>query len=152
MTFDPKILAFCCNWCSYPAADLAGTARMQYPSSLRIIRVMCSGMVHPNLVVEAFQHGADGVMIMGCHLGECHYQDGNYRAQDRVAVIEEMLDALGLEQERFRLAWCSLAEADRFVGVVRSMTDTVRELGPSPYRGDGEVAAEERESAECRSR
>ena len=152
MTFDPKILAFCCNWCSYAAADLAGTARMQYPASVRIIRVMCSGMVHPNLVVEAFQHGADGVMVMGCHLGECHYQDGNHRAQDRVVVIEEMLDSLGLEQDRFRLVWCSLAEADRFVGAVRNMTDTVRELGPSPYRVAGALPVEDREIAECRSR
>lgn len=134
MRFEPVILAFDCNWCSYAAADLAGIARLQYPPNLRIIRVMCSGMVHPNLVVEAFQKGADGVMVMGCHPGECHYVDGNEKAQRRMAVVTEMLDTMGLEPERFRLVWCSSSEAERFAASVREMTETVRALGPSPYR------------------
>lgn len=134
MAFEPKILSFNCNWCSYAAADTAGTARIQYPHNIRIIRVMCSGMVHPNHVVDAFRLGADGVMVTGCHLGECHYVDGNTKAQARVAIVEEMLDALGLERDRFRLVWCSLAEPDRFVTAVREMTESVRSLGASPYR------------------
>jgi len=138
MSFEPRILAFACNWCSYAAADLAGTARIQYPANVRIIRVMCSGMVHPNLVMEAFQLGAEGVVVMGCHPGECHYLEGNARAQARMVVVEEMLDALGLEKERFRLAWCSSAEAKRFAAVIREMTAALRGLGPSPYRTAGE--------------
>lgn len=132
--FEPRILSFCCNWCSYAAADLAGTARIQYPSGLRIIRVMCSGMVHPNLVIEAFQRGADGVMVMGCHIGECYYLDGNQKARARMTIVEEMLDLMNLEPERFRLVWCSSAEADRFAAEVREMTQTVLALGPSHYR------------------
>lgn len=132
MPYKPKILAFACNWCSYAAADLAGTARMQYPASLRMVRVMCSGMVHPALVMEAFNKGADGVMVMGCHLGECHYQNGNLQAQARLAVVEETMDAFGLEPERFELLWCSSAEASRFVGAVREMTARLAGLGPSP--------------------
>jgi len=134
MVFEPKILAFSCNWCSYAAADLAGTARLQYSPSVRIIRVMCSGMVHPNLVNEAFQHGADAVMVMGCHPGECHYIDGNLKAESRLAVVREMLDVLGLEDARFRLVWCSSAEADHFVSAVQEMNETVIRLGPSPFR------------------
>lgn len=134
MSFEPKILAFCCNWCSYAAADLAGINRLQYPASLRLVRVMCSGMVHPNLVMEAFHQGADGVLVMGCHPGECHYQEGNRQAESRLAVVEEMLGMLGLEPERFRLAWCSSAEAERFAGLVRQMTESVRAMGPSALR------------------
>lgn len=134
--FEPLILAFTCNWCSYAAADLAGTVRAQYPTNLRIIRVMCSGMVHPNLVAEAFQFGADGVLVMGCHPGECHYQDGNQKAKARLAVIEEMLGLMGLDLERFRLVWCSSAEAERFAGVVQEVTARLKEIGPSPYRPD----------------
>jgi F420-non-reducing hydrogenase iron-sulfur subunit len=146
--FEPKILAFSCNWCSYAAADLAGTARAQYPTNLRIIRVMCSGMVHPNMIAEAFQLGADGVLVMGCHLGECHYQDGNQRAKARLSVVEEMLSLLGLEQERFRLVWCSSAESERFASIAREVTGILKELGPSPYRGDCS-AYTKRESIQC---
>ncbi len=146
--FEPKILAFTCNWCSYAAADLAGTVRVQYPTNLRIIRVMCSGMVHPNLVTEAFQYGADGVLVMGCHLGECHYQDGNQKAKARLVVIEEMLSLMGLEQERFRLVWCSSAEAERFASMVQEATAALKELGPSPYRKDASVYTK-REVVQC---
>ena len=132
--FEPRILAFTCNWCSYAAADLAGTARIQYTCNLRIIRVMCSVMVHPNLVVEAFECGADGVLLMGCHPGECYYQDGNQKAKARSAVIEEVLSVMGIEPGRFRLAWCSSAEAERFAGLVRETDDALRVMGPSRFR------------------
>ena len=146
--FEPKILAFSCNWCSYAAADLAGTARVQYPTHVRIIRVMCSGMVHPNLVAEAFELGADGVLVMGCHPGECHYLDGNQKAKARSAVIEETLNLMGLEQERFRLVWCSSAEAERFAGIIREVTETLKAMGPSPYRKDAS-AYEKTELIQC---
>lgn len=134
MGFEPKVIAFTCTWCAYAAADLAGTVRMQYPHSVRVVRVMCTGMVHPNLVLEAFQHGADGVMVMGCHPGDCHYVDGNLKAEARLVVLNEMLETMGLEEERFRLVWCSAAEAERFVAAVTDMTELLRDLGPSPYR------------------
>ncbi|NSW87617.1 MAG: hydrogenase iron-sulfur subunit [Syntrophobacteraceae bacterium] len=152
MTFEPKILAFTCNWCAYAAADLAGTARMQYPTNIRVVRVMCSGMVHPNLVMEAFQHGADGVLVMGCHPGECHYQDGNVKARARMIVVDQMIESLGLAPERFRLFWCSSAEADRFVSAVSEMTDRVRRLGPSPYHQGVGLSGETKEDLECASR
>ncbi|MGC9965677.1 MAG: hydrogenase iron-sulfur subunit [Syntrophobacteraceae bacterium] len=131
--FEPKILAFTCNWCAYAAADLAGTARVQYPANLRIIRVMCSGMVHPGLVIEAFECGADGVLLMGCHPGECHYQDGNEKAKARSVVIEEVLLLMGLDPGRFRLVWCASAEAERFAGIVRETWEALRAMGPSGY-------------------
>lgn len=134
MGFEPKIVAFTCNWCAYAAADLAGIIRMQYPHNVRMIRVMCTGMVHPNLVLEAFQLGADGVMVMGCHPGDCHYVDGNLKAEARLVVLNEMLETMGLEEERFRLVWCSAAEAERLVAAVTDMTDVLRELGPSPMK------------------
>jgi len=140
--FEPKILAFACNWCAYAAADLAGTVRVQYPANLRIIRVMCSGMVHPNLVMEAFEGGADGVLVMGCHPGDCHYQDGNERAKARSVVIEEVLLLMGLELERFRLVWCSSAEAERFAGIVRETDETLRAMGPSRYRKEASIYSE----------
>ncbi len=132
--FEPLILAFCCNWCSYTGADLAGVSRLQYPPSLRIIRVMCSGMVHPNLVIDALTKGADGVMICGCHPGDCHYLEGNLIAMKRTEAIELLLEDFGLEPERFRLEWVSASESHRFAQVAREMTETIRKLGPSPYR------------------
>jgi len=131
--FEPKIIAFCCNWCSYAGADLAGISRLQYPADLRIIRVMCSGMVHPNLVIEALTRGADGVLICGCHLGDCHYIEGNVATENRRDAIDLMLEDFGIEPERFRLEWVSASEGPRFARVVREMSDSVRELGPSPY-------------------
>ena len=131
--FEPKILAFCCNWCSYAGADLAGTSRLQYPPNVRIIRVMCSGMVHPNMVIEALTKGADGVMICGCHPGDCHYLEGNLKAQSRAEAIELMLEDFGLEPERFRLEWVSASEGPRFAQVMRDMVETVKAVGPSPY-------------------
>ncbi|MGA2026321.1 MAG: hydrogenase iron-sulfur subunit [Syntrophobacteraceae bacterium] len=134
--FEPKILAFTCNWCSYAAADLAGTIRVQYPAGLRIIRVMCSVMVHPNLVIEAFERGADGVLLMGCHPGECYYQDGNQKAKARSGAIEEVLSLMGIEPERFRLVWCSSAEAEGFARLVRETDEALRAIGPSKRRKD----------------
>jgi F420-non-reducing hydrogenase iron-sulfur subunit len=133
-TFEPLIVGFCCNWCSYAGADLAGVSRQQYPPNLRIIRVMCSGMVHPNLVIDALTKGADGVLICGCHIGDCHYLDGNVKAENRKEAIELMLEDFGIEPERFRLEWVSASEGPRFAEVVREMTEAVRTLGPSMYK------------------
>ncbi len=132
-SFEPKILAFCCNWCSYTGADLAGVSRLQYPPNVRIIRVMCSGMVHPNLVIDALTKGADGVIMCGCHLGDCHYLEGNVKAESRADAISLMLEDFGLEDERFRLEWISASEGPKFAQVMQEMVDTVKELGPSPY-------------------
>lgn len=128
MEKEPVILAFCCNWCSYAAADLAGSSRLKYPHNVRIIRVMCSGMVHPELVVESLSQGADGVMIMGCHLGECHYIDGNQKALARSDMITELLEDFGFEEERFGIFWLSSAEPERFVAAVTDMTERVKKL------------------------
>ncbi len=132
--FEPRILGFCCNWCSYAAADLAGVSRSQYPANLRVVRVMCSGMVHPNLVIQALTRGVDGVLMCGCHPGDCHYREGNLRAEKRAEAIKLMLEDLGVEEERFRLAWVSASEGARFAQVVREMVETAKALGPSPYR------------------
>lgn len=125
---EPKIIAFCCNWCSYAAADLAGSSRLAYPHNVRIIRVMCSGMVHPELVIESLSKGADGVMIMGCHLGECHYIDGNKKALARSEMISELLEDFGFEEERFSIFWVSSAEPERFAQAVTEMTERVKQL------------------------
>jgi len=132
--FEPLILTFCCNWCAYAGADLAGGARIQYPPNIRIIRVMCSGMVHPNLVIEALTKGADGVLICGCHPGDCHYLEGNLKAQSRADAINLMLQDFQIEPERFRLEWVSASEGPRFAEVVRDMVEKVRALGPSMYK------------------
>jgi F420-non-reducing hydrogenase iron-sulfur subunit len=131
--FKPKIIAFCCNWCSYAGADLAGVSRLQYPPNVRIIRVMCSSMVHPNLVIDALTNGADGVIICGCHPGDCHYIDGNLTAEKRAEAIFLMLEDFGLEEERFKLEWVSASEGPKFAQVMKEMVDTVKEVGPSPY-------------------
>ena len=133
-TFEPLIIALCCNWCSYAGADLAGVSRSQYPASIRIVRVMCSGMVHPNLVIDALTKGADGVLMCGCHLGDCHYQEGNYKAEKRAEAIRLMLPDFGIEEERFRLEWVSAAEGARFAEVVRDFTAQIQKLGASPYK------------------
>lgn len=136
MSYEPKIIAFCCHWCSYAAADMAAVFRKSYPPNLRIIRVMCSGMVHPNLVLEALKLGADGVMILGCPLGECHYQEGNYKALERAEIIKELLENMGYEPERVQIAWCSAAEADKFVEIVTKMTRRIKALGPNLIRSE----------------
>ncbi len=133
-SFDPLIVAFCCYWCSYTGADLAGTSRIQYPTNARIIRVQCTGMIHPALVIQALTRGADGVLVCGCHPGDCHYAEGNLRAKARADAIGLMLQDFGLEPERFRLEWVSAAEGQRFAEVMSEMVEQVRKVGPSPYR------------------
>ena len=132
--FEPLVIGFCCNWCSYAGADLAGVSRLQYPPNIRIIRVMCSGMVHPNLVIDALTKGADGVLICGCHPGDCHYLEGNLKAEARAEAIKLMLQDFGIEEERFRLEWVSASEGGRFAQVVTEMAEKIKELGPSPYK------------------
>jgi F420-non-reducing hydrogenase iron-sulfur subunit len=132
--YEPTVIAFCCNWCSYAGADLAGVSRFQYPPNVRIIRTMCSGMVHPNLVMDALTKGADGVVICGCHPGDCHYLEGNLVTEKRADAIDLMLEDFGLEPERFRLEWISASEGDKFAKVMTEMVDTVKTLGPSPYK------------------
>ena len=132
--FDPKILGFCCNWCSYAGADLAGVSRFQYPPNIRIIRVMCSGRVDPAFVLKALEVGADGVLIAGCHPGDCHYIAGNYKAARRISLLKKMLNQFGIEGERVRLEWVSASEGSKFAEVVNDFTQTVRELGPNPLR------------------
>ena len=122
--FDPIILSFCCNWCSYAGADLAGISRLQYPTHVRIIGVMCSGMVHPNLVIDALTKGADGVIIGGCHIGDCHYLEGNLKAESRADAIKLMLEDFGIEEERFRIEWISASEGPRFAQVMKEFTET----------------------------
>ena len=131
--FEPLIIGFCCNWCSYAGADLAGVSRLQYPPNIRIVRVMCSSMVHPNLVIEALTTGVDGVIICGCHIGDCHYIDGNVRTENRADAITLMLEDFGLEEERFRLEWVSASEGPKFAQVMKEMVETIKALGPSPY-------------------
>jgi len=133
-TFEPLVITFCCNWCSYAGADLAGVSRIQYPPNIRIIRVMCSGMVHPNLVIDALTKGADGVLMCGCHHGDCHYQEGNLKAEARADAIKLMLQDFGIEEERFRLEWVSASEAARFAQIVTEMVTQIKALGPSPFK------------------
>jgi F420-non-reducing hydrogenase iron-sulfur subunit len=133
-TFEPLIIVFCCNWCSYAGADLAGTSRLQYPSNIRIIRVMCSGMVHPNLIIESLTKGADGVLVLGCHIGDCHYLEGNVKTQARKEAIELLMDDMGIERDRFRLEWVSASEGPRFAQVIKDMTEQIKKAGPSPFR------------------
>ena len=129
-TFEPTIIAFLCNWCSYRAADLAGTSRMKYAPNVRMIRVMCSGRVDPAFVLKAFELGADGVMIAGCHPGECHYLEQNYKAMRRFSMLKHTLRAFGLEDERVRLQWASAAEGALLAKAVDEMVEQVRALGP----------------------
>jgi len=130
MSFEPKLVGFLCNWCSYTGADLAGTARMKYPPNLRVIRVMCSGRVDPNFVLEALARGADGVLVLGCHPGDCHYSEGNYKCQRRVPLTRTLAEQMGIDPRRIRLEWVSASEGARFTQVVTEFTEQVRALGP----------------------
>jgi len=130
MGFEPKIVAFFCNWCSYTAADLAGTSRMHYAPNARIIRVMCTGRVDPQFVLKAFHEGADGVLIGGCHPGDCHYQEGNYKALKRYYLLRRLLEGLGIEKERLRLEWIAASEGEKVKRVIDEMTEELRRLGP----------------------
>ncbi len=132
--WEPKILAFLCNWCSYAGADLAGVSRIQYPPNVRVIRVMCSGRVNPSFVIRAFQRGADGVLVGGCHPGDCHYLEGNLYARRKLSVLHELLDYMGIEKDRFLVRWVSASEGARFADVIKEITDKVRALGPIEVR------------------
>jgi F420-non-reducing hydrogenase iron-sulfur subunit len=134
--FEPKIVGFMCNWCSYRAADLAGTARIKYSPNVRIIRVMCSGRVDPTFVMKSFALGADGVMMAGCHPGECHYIEQNYKAMRRFSMIQHTLTALGIEPQRFRLVWASAAEGQQLAEAVDQFIEDVRKLGPLNWRAN----------------
>jgi coenzyme F420-reducing hydrogenase delta subunit len=127
----PKIVAFCCNWCSYAGADLAGTSRLGYPATVRIVRVPCSGRVNPRFVVHAFQRGADGVLVAGCHPGECHYATGNLYARRRFLLARRLLEYLGFEPDRFWVRWISASEGSKFAAVVKEMSEAVAALGPN---------------------
>jgi F420-non-reducing hydrogenase iron-sulfur subunit len=134
--FEPKIIGFLCNWCSYAGADLAGVSRIQYPPNIRIIRVMCSGRIDPAFILEAFKDGADGVLVAGCHLpSDCHYISGNFKALRRITLLREVLKDFGIEPERLRLEWISASEGDKFAAVVRDMVDDIKKLGPNPLGG-----------------
>jgi F420-non-reducing hydrogenase iron-sulfur subunit len=136
MSFEPKIVGFLCNWCSYTGADLAGTSRLQYPPNIRVIRVMCSARIEPAFVLRALASGADGVLICGCHPGDCHYSEGNYKTMRRYPLLKTMLAALGIENDRVRLEWVSASEGQRFADIVADMTERIRALGPSRIRAD----------------
>jgi F420-non-reducing hydrogenase iron-sulfur subunit len=130
MDFKPKIVSFLCNWCSYTGADLAGTSRMKYAPNIRIIRVMCSGRVEPTFVLTAFREGADGVLICGCHPGDCHYHEGNYKCLRRYHLLSKYIEQMGIDPRRLRLAWISASEGKQFAQLADEMTQTVLELGP----------------------
>ncbi|MEJ2248178.1 MAG: hydrogenase iron-sulfur subunit [Candidatus Lokiarchaeota archaeon] len=135
MSFEPKILGFLCNWCSYAGADLAGVSRMQYPSNLRVIRVMCSGRVDPEFIFEGFKTGLDGIIVMGCHPGDCHYLEGNYEAMMKFDMTKKFLKYVNLD-DRVRLEWVSASEGNRFAEVITDFTENIRKLGPSPINGE----------------
>lgn len=135
MEFEPRIVGFLCNWCAYAGADLAGTSRIQYPPNIRIIRLMCTGALDPIYVLRAFLEGADGILIAGCHPGDCHYLNGNYKARRRVALLKEILRELELEEDRVWLRWISASEGQRFADTVKEMVDYLKAKGPSPLKG-----------------
>jgi F420-non-reducing hydrogenase iron-sulfur subunit len=142
-TFEPRIVAFFCNWCTYLAADLAGTSRMKYAPNVRVIRLMCSGRVDPQFVLDAFAQGADGVLIGGCHPGDCHYQEGNYKTLRRYHLLKRVLQQMGIEGDRFRLEWISEAEGDRVRSAINDMVEKVRALGPLQLEVKPEAIHEE---------
>jgi len=136
--FEPRIIAFCCNYCSYAGSDLAGISRMQYPPNVRIIRMMCTGRFDPALPLHAFERGADGILVCGCHPGlDCHFLEGNVRAEPKVKMAQELLDRLGIGSERLELHWISASEASKFVEVVENFVNLIKTLGPNPLRGGG---------------
>jgi F420-non-reducing hydrogenase iron-sulfur subunit len=133
--WEPRIIAFLCYWCSYTGADNAGTARLKYPASVDIIRVMCSGRIDPDLIMSAFARGADGVMVCGCHIGDCHYIAGNHKTMARMPMVSRVLQDFGIEPERFVHEWVSAAEGEKFARLVRQVTEQVRQVGPLDWPG-----------------
>ena len=131
--FEPKVLGFLCNWCSYAGADLAGTSRIKYPPNVLLIRVMCSGRVNERLILKAFVAGADGVLVCGCHPGDCHYQRGNLNTRRRVTGLEPFLEVVGIGKDRMRLEWISASEGPKVAETVKNFTETIKGLGPNPF-------------------
>jgi len=129
--WKPRIIAFLCNWCSYAGADLAGIGRLQYPPNVRIIRVPCSGRINPYFIIKSLQHGVDGVLVSGCHPGDCHYISGNLVARRRFAILKRILEFAGVEKGRLQFTWISAAEGERFSQVIKEVTEEVRALGPN---------------------
>jgi F420-non-reducing hydrogenase iron-sulfur subunit len=134
--YEPRIVAFLCNWCTYTGADLAGTSRLQYPPNVRIIRTMCSSAVDPVYVLKPLMEGADGVLIGGCHPGDCHYQTGNYKTRRRYVALQEILKASGIDERRVWLRWISASEGTKFAATINDMVTAIKDLGPNPARLD----------------
>ncbi|MDD5095143.1 MAG: hydrogenase iron-sulfur subunit [Dehalococcoidia bacterium] len=132
--FEPRIIGFMCNWCAYGGADMAGTSRLKYPTNVDVIRVMCSGRIDPSFILKAFQLGADGVLVCGCHPGDCHYAEGNYKAARRIPVLKKLLEQFGIEPERLRLDWVSAAEGERFASIINEFTTQIQKLGHLPIK------------------
>ncbi len=141
MAFEPKIIGFLCNWCSYTGADLAGVSRIRSAPNVRVVRTMCSGRVDPVFILKAFQLGADGVVVMGCHPGDCHYQEGNYKTARRIPFLQQVIREFGIDPRRLRLEWVSASEGDRFAAIVNEMTEEIRSLGPLKLAVHREVRA-----------
>lgn len=134
--FEPNIIGFLCNWCSYAGADLAGTSRLKYPPNIKSIRVMCSGRVDPIFILEALKKGADGVLVAGCHPGDCHYQSGNYKTNRRIKLLKKLLEELGIDPTRVRFEYISASEGQKFAQVVTEFVAELKKLGPSPIKGE----------------
>ena len=135
MAFEPTIVSFLCNWCSYTGADLAGTSRIPYAPNLRTIRIMCSGRIEPTFVLKAFREGADGVLMCGCHPGDCHYHEGNYKCLRRYHLLQKYIQQMGIKKERLRLEWISASEGKQFAALANEFTETIRQLGPCKVKG-----------------
>lgn len=139
--FEPKIIAFCCNWCSYAGADLAGVSRLQMPTNFLVLRAMCSARVDPEFVLRAFAKGADGVLVLGCHPADCHYIGGNYRTRRRIALLKMLLEQYGLDPDRLHLEWVSASEGLKFQSTIKDFTEKIREMGPNPLKEAEEESA-----------
>jgi F420-non-reducing hydrogenase iron-sulfur subunit len=137
--FEPLIVGYCCNWCSYAGADLAGTSRFEYPPNIRIVRIMCTGRMDPALVLETLRMGADAVLVAGCHPGDCHYQKGNFMMEKRYDYLKEAVKSAGIEPERVRLEWISASEGGKWAALIREMTEDIKRLGPNPFKLKGDT-------------
>ena len=142
LQWQPKILGFLCKWCSYAGADLAGTSRKKYPANIRIIKIPCSGRIDPLLIIKALRMGFDGVLVSGCHPGDCHYQTGNYRARRRIAVTKKLLEYMGIEPERLQASWVSASEGDKWADVVSAVTEEIKKIGPNRLFEDDRIGRE----------
>jgi F420-non-reducing hydrogenase iron-sulfur subunit len=149
MAFEPKIIGFLCNWCSYTGADLAGVSRIKSAPNVRVIRTMCSGRVDPSFILKAFEMGADGVVVMGCHLGDCHYQEGNYKTIRRIPFLKRLVKDFGIDPRRLRLEWVSASEGDRFARIVNEFTKEIRSLGPLTPSAQNDLQRKTPEAAEA---